>query len=54
MPSVRAQHAHNLLIEYQSRVAKSKPGLPSLRPPPSRKDGELIRVGILGAGIAGL
>ncbi|KAJ7466775.1 amine oxidase [Mycena galericulata] len=55
MPSVRAQYAHNVILEHQVRLAKSKAGLPSLNPPPSRaKTGEPIRVGILGAGIAGL
>lgn len=55
MPSIRAQHAQNVILEYQLRLAKSKTGLPPLRPPPLRENnGEPIRVGILGGGIAGL
>ncbi|KAJ7633340.1 amine oxidase [Mycena polygramma] len=54
MPSVRAQYAHNVILEYQARLAKSKAGLPPLSPPARRNPGEPIRVGILGAGIAGL
>ncbi|KAJ7912736.1 amine oxidase [Mycena leptocephala] len=54
MPSVRAQYAQNVILEHQFRLAKSKAGLPSLRPPSREKNGETIRIGILGAGIAGL
>lgn len=55
MPSVRAQYAQNVLLEHQIRLVKSKTGLPPLRSPPLRNnDGEPIRIGILGAGIAGL
>ncbi|KAJ6528936.1 amine oxidase [Mycena capillaripes] len=54
MPSVRAQYAQNVIREHQVRLAKSKAGLPPLRPPWREKNGEPIRIGILGAGIAGL
>jgi hypothetical protein len=54
MPSVRAQYAQNVILEHQVRLAKSKAGLPPLRPPRRERNGEPIRIGILGAGIAGL
>ncbi|KAJ7898066.1 amine oxidase [Mycena leptocephala] len=54
MPSVRAQYAQNVILEHQVRLAKSEAGLPPLRPPPREKNSEPIRIGILGAGIAGL
>ncbi|KAK7060039.1 amine oxidase [Favolaschia claudopus] len=55
MPSARDQYAQYILLEHQIRQAKSKAGLPPLRPPPLRnRNAEPIRIGILGAGIAGL
>ncbi|KAJ7223279.1 amine oxidase [Mycena pura] len=55
MPSVRAQYARNVLLEHQVRLAMSKAGLPPLHPPSPRNiNGKPIRIGILGAGIAGL
>ncbi|KAF7378472.1 Amine oxidase [Mycena sanguinolenta] len=54
MPSIRAQYAQNVILEHQVLLAKSKAGLPPLRPPWRKKNGEPIRIGILGAGIAGL
>jgi hypothetical protein len=54
MPSVRAQYAQKVILEHQIRLAKSKGGFPPLRPPLREKNDGPIRVGILGAGIAGL
>ncbi|THU83366.1 amine oxidase [Dendrothele bispora CBS 962.96] len=57
MPSVRPQYAHRILIEHQIHHAMSKGGIEPLSPPERKKNEgnkEPIRVGILGAGIAGL
>ncbi|KAF7349914.1 Amine oxidase [Mycena venus] len=53
MPSVRHQYARNIILEHQTRLAKSKAGLPPLLPP-RENNSEPIRIGILGAGISGL